>query len=62
MDTPPRHECNKTKVSDNKKMTTAKSGTFRRAMVVGAAGMILRGGHASAGDYVNRKVLDWLGW
>lgn len=32
------------------------------AMVVGMAGMILRGAQASAGDYVKSKVLDWLGW
>lgn len=32
------------------------------AMVVGITGMILRGAHASLGDYVKGKVLDWLGW
>lgn len=31
-------------------------------MIVGMAGMTLRGAHASAGDYVKSKVMDWLGW
>lgn len=31
-------------------------------MIVGMAGMILRGAHASARDYVKSKVMDWLGW
>jgi hypothetical protein len=32
------------------------------AMIVGMTGMILRGAHASLGDYCKSKILDWLGW
>ena len=32
------------------------------AMIVGMTGMVLRGAHASLGDYCKTKILDWLGW